>query len=205
MKKITFLTLLTLFLVLASCGQQNTTPDSSTTNSNTSAVDSASGCSLDYNPICGEDGLTYQNTCFSSLRSIGVEHLGACSYEVCSFNDQDHYVLANMFYHVDDRSRPYIEIIYGTFRLQEDKDGWTFIRAINTGVSYYYNRMLEYDAKITESGNTVTCSNTTEAPDTLKEFLKTHGKILTMMVEGSEENVTQSNLSDTSVSANATE
>ena len=181
-------------LLLASCGQQ-TTNTNTTTDTSTGATDTATGCPLDYNPVCGKDGLTYQNTCFSSLRDVSVEYVGVCTYEICSFNGQDHYVLPNILYYEDDKQRPYVEIIYGTFRPQEDGDGWTFIRAINTGVSYYYHRMLEYDAKVTESGNPVTCSNTTDIPDPLKEFLKTHGKIVQMVIEGSAENSTETNMS----------
>ncbi len=205
MRKTLLIIALCIFLVVAGCGQQTTDQTNTTTNTSTGATDSSTGCPLDYNPICGEDGLTYQNTCFSSLRNIGVEHLGACSYEVCSFNGQDHYVLPNILYYEDNKDRPYIEILYGTFRLQEDGEGWTFVRAINTGVSYYYNRMLEYDSKMTESGNAVTCTNTTEAPEHLKEFLKTHGKIVTMIITGSAQNVTESNLTDEAVVANVSQ
>ncbi|MBI5073431.1 hypothetical protein HZA99_06460 [Candidatus Woesearchaeota archaeon] len=204
MRKIIIIALLSIFLIVASCGQQ-TNITNTTTDTSAGATDTATGCPLDYNPVCGKDGLTYQNTCFSSLRNVGIDYIGVCNYEKCSFNGQDHYVLPNILYYEDNKERPYIEIIYGTFRLQEDGDGWTFIRAINTGVSYYYNRMLEYNAKMTESGNPITCTNTTEVPDNLKEFLKTHGKIVTMIIEGSAQNATESNLSDASVSTNMTE
>ena len=195
-KSIAIIGLLSLFLILASCGQQTTTANS--TQATTGATDSATGCSLDYNPVCGDDGLTYQNTCFSSLRNVGVDNLGVCNYEMCSFNGQPHYVLQNILYYEDNKARPYINIIYGTFELQTSGQGWAFFRAINAKTSYYYNRMLEYEAGVTESGNKVNCTNTTEIPEYLKEFLKTHGKIVKMEIAGSAQNVSNDNLTDNS-------
>ena len=189
---LSFIFLLALFLLLASCGKNQTTEEQQNT---TSTIDPETGCSLEYIPICGEDGLTYQNTCFSSLRNVGATHIGVCEYTICSFNGQEHYVMNNMLYYEDDQSRPYVNVLYGTFRLQEDGDGWTYLRAINKDSSYYTNRMLEYDAGITESGNPITCETTTELPDNLKEFLKTHGKILELKLESYKdiENITTPN------------
>lgn len=169
-----------LFLFLAGCGKDQTTENTEETDS---TLDPETGCDLEYAPICGEDGLTYQNTCFSSLRNVAAVHTGVCEYTLCSFNGQPHYILNNVLYYEDNMTRPYINVLYGTFRLQEDKDGWTYIRAINKESSYYSNRMLEYEAMVTESGNTITCETTTEIPDDLKEFLKTHGKILELEIK----------------------
>ncbi len=165
-------------LLIAGCGQEQDVPEEQT-NQTSEIV-----CTMEYNPICGEDGLTYQNSCFSSLRNVGVEYLGECEYTVCSFNSQDHYMLNNMMYYEDNMERPYINVLYGTFRLQADGDGWAYVKAINKESSYYTNRMAEYDEEITESGNPIPCRTTTDAPEYLKEFLKTHGKILELKIEG---------------------
>ena len=93
----------------------------------------------------------------------------------------------NMLYYEDDRGRPYIAVLYGMFNLQADGDGWTYVRAINKDASYYVNRMLEYDLGVTESGNAITCSESEEAPEQLKDFLKTHGKIIELKIQGYEE------------------
>ena len=184
MKKLLFIGIVSLlFLFLAGCG----TDDETDTEQNTTTTDTETGCSLDYIPICGDDGLTYQNSCFSSLRDVGVAHTGVCSYNVCSFNGQDHYIMDNMLYYEDDRGRPYIAVLYGMFNLQADGDGWTYVRAINKDASYYVNRMLEYDLGVTESGNAITCSESEEAPEQLKDFLKTHGKIIELKIQGYEE------------------
>lgn len=171
---------LALSLLLASCGKDQTTEDTEETDS---SLDPETGCTLEYAPVCGEDGLTYQNTCFSSLRNVAAAHTGVCEYTACSFNGQPHYILDNILYYEDNLTRPYLNVLYGTFRLQEDGDGWTYIRAINKESSYYSNRMLEYEAGVTESGTAVTCETTTEIPDNLKEFLKTHGKILELEIQ----------------------
>ena len=183
MKNKLFLLIFSLLLLVVGCGSD----DGTDTEQNTTTTDSETGCTLDYNPICGDDGLTYQNSCFSSLRDVGVAHTGVCSYNVCSFNGQDHYIMDNMLYYEDDRGRPYIAVLYGMFNLQADGDGWTYVRAINKGASYYVNRMLEYDLGVTESGNEITCSETEEAPEQLKEFLKTHGKIIELKIQSYEE------------------
>lgn len=141
-------------------------------------------CTMEYNPICGEDGLTYQNSCFSSLRNIGVEYVGECEYTLCTFNGQEHYIMNNMMYHEDNITRPYISVLYGSFTAQDDAEGWTYIKSINPESSYYSNRMIEYQQNITESGNAITCRATTEMPEQLKEFLKTHGKILQLKIKG---------------------
>lgn len=144
-------------------------------------------CPTAYNPICGEDGLTYQNSCFSSNRDVGVAYVGVCEYDVCAFNGQDHYLLNNMLYYEDNLGRPYINLLYGTFRLQADGEGWTYVKAINKNASYYTNRMLEYDNGVTESGNEIVCRSTTDMPEQLKEFLKTHGHILELKIESYKE------------------
>lgn len=171
-----------ILLFVAGCGEEQDVPEEEQTNQ------SETFCAMEYAPICGEDGLTYQNSCFSSLRNVAVEYIGECIYTVCSFNGQEHYIMNNMMYNEDSFGRPYINVLYGTFRLQTDGDGWTYIRAINKESSYYSNRMIEYQQNITESGNPITCRTTTEAPKQLKEFLKTHGKILELKIE--EDNTT---------------
>ncbi len=179
MKHKLFLLIISLLLLVAGCGSD----DGTNTQENTTTTDSETGCTLDYIPICGDDGLTYQNSCFSSLRDVGVAHTGVCSYTVCSFNGQDHYVMSNMLYYEDDRARPYIAVLYGMFNLQADGDGWTYVKAINKESSYYYNRMIEYELGVTESGNEITCTETEEAPEQLKDFLKTHGKIIELQIQ----------------------
>ena len=181
MKKILALILIAA-LFLAACGNEEA-PEQ------TNETTEESLCTMEYAPICGEDGLTYQNSCFSSFRNVGVEHVGECEYNICSFNSQNHYMLNNMIYYEDNIGRPYISVLYGSFQLQVDGEGWTYIRAINKESSYYYNRMLEYQEKVNESGNPVECTTTTEIPTQLKEFLKTHGKILELQIE---ENITAS-------------
>lgn len=195
MKLKLFFIVLAVLLFLAACGNDEGTD----TEQNTPTKDIETGCSLDYTPICGDDALTYQNSCFSSLRNVGVAHTGVCSYTVCSFNGQDHYVMDNMLYYEDDRGRPYIAVLYGMFNLQADGDGWTYVRAINKESSYYFNRMAEYDLGVTESGNTITCSETEEAPEQLKDFLKTHGKIIELKIQSYEE------LENATVAENVTE
>ncbi|PIN79551.1 hypothetical protein COV16_03665 [Candidatus Woesearchaeota archaeon CG10_big_fil_rev_8_21_14_0_10_34_8] len=184
MKKILFSGLVLILLLISACGNNIQDNQDNNTQDN---IDAETGCTTDYNPICGEDGLTYQNSCYSSLRDVGVDHIGVCEYSVCSFNGQDHYMMNNMLYNEDDRGRPYINILYGTFYLQPDGEGWVYVRAINKESSYYSNRMLEYEQGITESGKEITCENTTEMPDYLKEFLKTHGKILQLKIDSYEE------------------
>ena len=185
MKKILLLLTLALLLLFGGCGEETPTTDDNATTSD--SIDTATGCSLEYIPICGDDGLTYQNSCFSSLRDVGVDHTGVCDYTVCSFNGQDHYIMDNMLYYEDNLTSPYINVLYGTFMLQADGDGWTYVRAINKESSYYTNRMLEYDASVTESGNEISCGTVTEMPEHLKEFLKTHGKILELKIESYKE------------------
>lgn len=197
MKKILFLLTLALLLLIAGCGSDDETTIQQNT---TTETDSETGCSMEYAPICGDDGLTYQNSCFSSLRNVGIAHTGVCSYTVCSFNGQDHYVMNNMLYYEDDRERPYIAVLYGMFNLQPDGDGWTYTKAINKESSYYTNRMAEYELGITESGNAITCEEKEEAPEQLKEFLKTHGKIIELKVQSYEEVET-----NTSIAENVTE
>lgn len=186
-KKTVFLfsLLFTVLFLLGGCGEETPTTEDNTTT--TDSIDTTTGCSLDYIPICGEDGLTYQNSCFSSLRDVAVQHTGVCEYTVCSFNGQDHYIMDNMLYYEDNLTRPYINVLYGTFMLQSDGDGWTYVRAINKESSYYTNRMLEYDAGVTESGNEISCNTVTEMPEHLKEFLKTHGKILELKIQSYKE------------------
>ncbi len=179
MKHKLFLIILSLLLLLVGCGSD----DGTDTEQNTITTDSETGCTLDYIPICGDDGLTYQNSCFSSLRDVGVAHTGVCSYTVCSFNGQDHYLMNNMLYYEDDRARPYIAVLYGMFNLQADGDGWTYAKAINKESSYYFNRMAEYELGVTESGNEITCTESEEAPEQLKDFLKTHGKIIELQIQ----------------------
>jgi hypothetical protein len=180
-----FTLLFAVLFLLGGCGEETpTTEDNATT---TDSIDTRTGCSLEYIPICGEDGLTYQNSCFSSLRDVGVQHIGVCEYTVCSFNGQDHYVMDNMLYYEDNLTRPYINVLYGTFILQSDGDGWTYVRAINKESSYYTNRMREYDASVTESGNDISCNTVTEMPEHLKEFLKMHGKILELKIQSYKE------------------
>lgn len=93
----------------------------------------------------------------------------------------------NMLYYEDDRARPYIAVLYGMFNLQADGDGWTYVKAINKESSYYTNRIAEYDLGVTESGNEITCTETQEAPEQLKDFLKTHGKIIELQIQSYEE------------------
>lgn len=180
MRKFKLIFLLGFLLLVAGCGknQQDLTQQNIS-----SDIDTETGCSLEYIPICGEDGLTYQNTCFSSMRNIAVAHTGVCEYTLCSFNNQSHYVMNNLLYYEDNLTRPYIAVSYGTFRLQNDGDGWTYIRSINKESSYYTNRMIEYEQGVTESGNLITCETTTVIPDMFKEFLKTHGKIIELELE----------------------
>ncbi len=180
--------LLFLFLFLAGCGSR-TQEDLTTDSAKNASLDSETGCSTEYIPICGTDGLTYQNSCYSSLRNIGVKSIGVCEYTVCSFNGMDHYVMNNMLYYEDDKGRPYIDVLYGTFYQKPEGDGWVYLRAINKDSSYYSNRMQEYVAGVTESEAVITCETTTELPEQLKEFLKTHGKILKLKIEGYEEDV----------------
>ncbi len=175
---LTILCIFALFFI-AGCGQEQ----EPTEQQNPEAIEE-SLCTMEYNPICGEDGLTYQNSCFSSLRNIGVEYLGECEHTVCTFNGQEHYMMNNMMYHEDNLTRPYISVLYGSFTAQDDAKGWTYIKSINPESSYYSNRMIEYKKNITESGNAITCITTTEMPEQLKEFLKTHGKILQLKIEG---------------------
>jgi hypothetical protein len=176
-------------LLIAGCDLLGTI-DSNTTDDTS---DPASDCPLEENYICGDDGLTYLNSCFSSARNVGVAYLGVCEYEVCMFNDVPHYVMNNMLFYEDDRGRPYIPVLYGTFYRNEN-DGWTYVKAINVESSYYSNRMPEYETGITESGNAVICEMTTEAPENLKEFLKTHGKIVDLKLkdENAQEEVSES-------------
>ncbi len=177
-----------LFLFLAGCGSETENEESASQDiSQNTTVDSETSCSTEYIPICGTDGLTYQNSCYSSLRDIGVKSLGECEYTICSFNDVNHYVMNNMLYYEDDKGRPYIEVLYGTFYQQSDGEGWIYHRAINKESSYYFNRIAEYLVGMTESGATIPCETTTELQPALKEFLKTHGKILKLKIEGSNE------------------
>ncbi len=176
----------TLLLLLGSCGGGFNEKEAEEREQEQS-IDIAIECPFDYNPICGNDGLTYQNSCFSSLRDIGVEYIGACTYTVCSFNGLNHHVMNNMLYYEDNLTRPYIDVLYGTFTLQADGDGWTYVRAINKDSSYYTNRMLEYDTGVTEFGNEIVCMTTSDIPEQLKEFLKTHGKILELKIESYKE------------------
>lgn len=179
---------LIFLLFLAGCGSE-TENDGSTSQDayQNTIVDSETGCSTEYLPICGTDGLTYQNSCYSSLRDIGVKSLGECEYTICSFNGVNHYVMNNMLYYEDNKERPYIDVLYGTFYQQSDGEGWVYHRAINKESSYYFNRIAEYLAGVTESGAAITCETTTELQPALKEFLKTHGKILKLKIEGSNE------------------
>jgi len=143
--------------------------------------------------ICGDDGLTYQNSCYSSLRNVGVDHVGACMYEVCSFNNVDHYIMDNMIYYEDDKGRPYIAVLYGEF-YQNINNGWTYVSAVNKESSYYTNRMLEYESRMTESDNPVVCVETTDIREHLQSFLITHGKILDLKIESYNE--TDNNATD---------
>ena len=179
MKHILTIMCILALVFAAGCGQEQQPVEEQTNETTEEMV-----CTMEYAPICGEDGLTYQNSCFSSLRNIGVEHLGECEYTACSFNGQEHYMMNNMMYYEDNLNRPYINVLYGTFRLQADEDGWAYVKAINKESSYYSNRMIEYQQNITESGNPIACKTTTDAPEQLKEFLKTHGKILELKIEG---------------------
>ncbi len=191
--------LCSIFLLLASCGTEQQL--TAITNATANVTDTETGCSLDYNPICGKDSLTYQNTCFSSLRNVAVEYIGNCQYTLCSFNGQEHYLLNNILYYEDDKGRPYINVVYGTFFLQEDGNGWTYVKAINKESSYYTNRMQEYVNGITESGNQINCTTTTDIPEQLKEFLKTHGKILELKIESNEDK--KNNTTETSTSTSS--
>jgi hypothetical protein len=173
-KRLIALCLLIIALFLIGCGGNDEVADET--------IDAETGCSLEENFVCGEDGLTYVNSCYSSLRNVAVQYLGTCEYEICSFYGQDHYFLNNLIYYEDDKSRPYIALEYGMF-YQNDNGGWTYRKDINTEVTYYANRMAEYETGVTERGDTVVCSVTTEAPSGLKEFLKTHGHILELNLD----------------------
>jgi len=179
MKQIVVVFCILALLFVAGCGQEQE-PTEQQTNETTEE----SLCTMEYNPVCGEDGLTYQNSCFSSLRDIGVEYLGECEYTACTFNGQEHYIMNNMMYYEDNLTRPYINVLYGTFTARADAKGWTYIKSINPESSYYSNRMIEYEQNITESGNLIVCRTTQDLPEQLKEFLKTHGKILQLKIEG---------------------
>jgi hypothetical protein len=180
-KKVCIISLLLLILlVLGACDIITGNVDTAYTDDD---IDPDTGCSLEEDIICGDDGLTYVNSCFSSERGVGVDHLGACEYEVCQVGGQDHYFLDNIVYYEDDRERPYIEVLYGTFYINEN-GGWTYIKAINTESSYYANRMSEYLAGVSEKGVEITCETTDDIPDGLKEYLITHGKMLDLKIEG---------------------
>jgi hypothetical protein len=195
-----------LFLFLASCGGETENEESlSQDASQNTTLDSETGCSTEYVPICGTDSLTYQNSCYSSLRNVGVKSLGICEYTVCSFNGVSHYVMNNMLYHEDDKERPYIDVLYGTFYQKPDGEGWVYVRAINKESSYYFNRIAEYLAGVTESGAAIPCETTTELQPALKEFLKTHGKILKLKIEGSNEEDPQLGANQTEDTANTEE
>lgn len=187
-KKYIVLVFLSVFLFLASCGNEEQQPVNETDTEE-------SLCTMEYIPICGKDGLTYQNSCFSSIRNVGVDYIGPCQYTVCSFNGQAYYMMDNMFYYEDDRGRPYIEVLYGTFSIQADGDGWVYTKAINAESSFYNNRMAEYEAGVTESGNAITCETTEEIPEQLKEFLKTHGQIIQLQIASYTESNTTENSS----------
>jgi hypothetical protein len=204
MKKVLTI-LIILSLLMLSIGCNNTTDDDKTRqgDNETTTTDPCEFCLGNYVPVCGEDGITYDNSCKTICQDIEIAHDGMCeadityceedgecpegmacddgmcetyySVTVCDISTQETWVKAQLLYYADVFDREYIYIPPGYYTRKEDNSGWMFRSHINTDSNYYTKTMDAILAGVMVNGQEIPCEITEEElPEGFQTFLDTH-------------------------------
>ena len=204
MKKIfTIIVLLLLFTFTVGCN--NTIDDDKTRpgDNETTETDPCDFCLANYIPVCGQDGITYDNSCKASCQNIELAHDGKCEADItycgengecpegmvcdkgmcetyypvtiCDLSGQETWVKAQLLYYSDVFDREYIYMPAGYYTRKEDNSGWMYRNHLDSDSNYYTKTMDTISTGVMINGQEVTCELTEEdLPEGFQTFLDTH-------------------------------
>ena len=72
------MSLKTVFIFTLILGVSACSASQSSTDNHTSSVTSALSCTAKFNPVCGNDGRTYGNSCYAKLNGVNSNSEGKC-------------------------------------------------------------------------------------------------------------------------------
>lgn len=198
-----FAILMLAVLLLTGCPSDGI-DDKTRTGENETNTTEVCYCLANYIPVCGQDGITYDNSCKAECEGVEVAHDGLCEDDIdycgedgecpegmscsengiceeyfpvtkCDINGQETWAKGQFMYYEDYFDREYLYISAGYYIRKEDKSGWLFRHHVDTDSNHYTKTMDAMVTGVTYWGEEIVCEETEEdLPEGFQTFLDTH-------------------------------